>query len=46
MVDSIISGQTLSSESEIDAAFASLAELRADGLVVEGNPFFEAIASS
>jgi putative ABC transport system substrate-binding protein len=30
-----------SSESEIGAAFASLAELRADGLVVEGNPFFE-----
>jgi len=30
-----------SSESETDAAFASLAELRADGLVVEGNPFFE-----
>jgi putative tryptophan/tyrosine transport system substrate-binding protein len=30
-----------SSESEIDAAFASLAELRADGLVVQGSPFFE-----
>jgi len=30
-----------SSESEIGAAFASLAELRADGLVVQGNPFFE-----
>jgi putative ABC transport system substrate-binding protein len=30
-----------SSESETDAAFASLAELRVDGLVVEGNPFFE-----
>ena len=30
-----------SSESEIIAAFASLTELRADGLVVEGNPFFE-----
>ena len=29
------------SESEIDVAFASLAELRADGLVVQGNPFFE-----
>jgi hypothetical protein len=27
-----------SSESEIGAAFASLAELYADGLVVEGNP--------
>jgi hypothetical protein len=30
-----------SSESEIGVAFASLAELRADGLVVEGNPSFE-----
>jgi putative tryptophan/tyrosine transport system substrate-binding protein len=30
-----------SSESEIDAAFASLAELRTDGLVVQGSPFFE-----
>ena len=30
-----------SSESEIEAAFASLAELRADGLVVQGSPFFE-----
>jgi putative tryptophan/tyrosine transport system substrate-binding protein len=29
-----------SSESETDAAFASLAQLRADGLVVQGGPFF------
>ena len=28
------------SESEIDAAFASLAQLRADALVVQGDPFF------
>jgi putative ABC transport system substrate-binding protein len=29
-----------SSESEIDAAFFSLAQLRGDGLVVQGGPFF------
>jgi ABC-type uncharacterized transport system substrate-binding protein len=31
----------VSTEGEIDAAFASLAELQAGGLLVGGNPFFD-----